>query len=37
MNLKLKRYHPIILGLVALLILLVAAIGNLPISAYIIK
>ena len=34
MGLKLKRYHPLILGLITLLILLILAIGNLPISAY---
>jgi hypothetical protein len=37
MNLKLKRYHPLVLGLVALLTILILAIGNLPISAYNIK
>jgi hypothetical protein len=37
MSLKIKRYHPLILGLILLLIFLVEVIGNLPISSYTIK
>jgi hypothetical protein len=37
MSLKIKRYHTLVLGLLALVIILVLGIGGLPISAYSIR
>jgi hypothetical protein len=37
MNMKIKRYHPLVIGSLAFVIFLVLTLGSIPICAYMFK